>query len=255
MEPKLQVCAVSYLNTVPLVWGMLHGEQRGLFDLTFRIPAVCADMVSGGQADIGILPVFELLRQKLEIIPRVGIACRGAIRSILLVSKVPPAEIRTLAADSSSRTSVQLARVILARRYGAHPRLFPHDPALPDMMAEADAALMIGDPALRVDAASIPWSVYDLGAEWWDLTGLPMVFAVWAGRKEVITPEVIGAFQQSYAFGRERVEEIVACESAPRGFTPELVRSYLTHNVVSLLGDEEYAGMRRFLEYAGAREG
>ena len=254
MEPKVRVCAVSYLNTVPLVWGMLHGEQRGLFDLTFRIPAGCADMVAAGQADIGILPVFELLRQKLEVVPRVGIACRGAIRSILLASKVPPAEIRTLAADSSSRTSVQLARVILARRYGAHPRLFPHEPDLNRMMEGADAALVIGDPALRVDPETVPWRVYDLGVEWWELTGLPMVFAVWAGRGESITPAVTAAFQESYAYGYEHLDEIVACESAARGFAPELVRSYLTHNVVSLLGDEEYAGMRRFLEYAGARE-
>ena len=95
---------------------MLHGPQQSLFDLEFRIPAECADRLASGEADIGIIPSFELTKQDLEIIPGAGIACHGAVRSILLISKVPAAEIRTLAADSSSRTSVELARVILDRK-------------------------------------------------------------------------------------------------------------------------------------------
>src|SRR6476661_1331478 len=166
---------------------MLHGPARGLFDLEFRIPAGCADQLASGAADIGIVPSFELTRQELEILPGAGIACHGAVRSILLISTRPAAEIRTLAADTSSRTSVQLARVILERRYGAEPRQIPHPPDLEAMLRVADAALIIGDPALRI-SLDVPYHVYDLGAEWVEMTGLPMVFAVWAGRKAVITP-------------------------------------------------------------------
>ena len=104
---------------------MLHGPQQALFDLDFRIPSACADRMAGGEADIGIVPCFELLRQDLEVIPGAGIACHGPVRSILLVSQVPAAEIRTLAADSSSRTSVQLARVILGGATARNVWRFP----------------------------------------------------------------------------------------------------------------------------------
>src|SRR5262245_30386874 len=96
---RLRVCAVSYLNTSPLVWGMLHGPQKGLFDLDFRVPAGCADQLASGAADIGIVPAFELSRQNLDVLPGTGIACHGAVRSILLISTRPAAEIRTLALD------------------------------------------------------------------------------------------------------------------------------------------------------------
>jgi predicted solute-binding protein len=250
---KLRVCAVSFLNTTPLVWGMLHGSQQGLFDLDFRIPSGCADQLASGAADIGIVPSFELTRQDLEVIPGAGIACQGAVRSILLVTSRPAAEIRTLAADTSSRTSVQLARVILERRYGAQFVSIPHAPNLEAMLQVADAALIIGDPALRLDPALLPYTVYDLGAEWLEMTGLPMVFAVWAGRRDAIGPEVVDAFAESCRYGREHIEEIVAAESPRRGFPPELVREYLTRNIVHQLGPREYQGMDLFLKYARQR--
>jgi predicted solute-binding protein len=229
---------------------MLHGPQRGFFDLTFRLPAACADDLASGAADIGIVPSFELTRQDLEIIPGVGIACHGAVRSILLISRLPAPGIRTLAADTSSRTSVELARVILDRRYGASPEFIPQPPDLDVMLRSADAALIIGDPALRIEPASLPFHVYDLGAEWLSLTGLPMVFAVWAGRKGVVTPEITEAFRASYRYGREHMDEIVDAESAARGFAPAVVRRYLTRYIVHELGDTEYEGMRTFLAHA-----
>jgi predicted solute-binding protein len=248
--PKLRVSAVSYLNTTPLVWGMLHGPQRGLFDLDFRVPAGCADQLAAGAADIGIVPSFELTRQDLEIIPGAGIACHGAVRSILLISSRPAREIRTLAVDSSSRTSVELVRVILERRYGAQPESIPHPPDLEAMLRMADAALIIGDPALRIEPALLPYHVYDLGAEWVEMTGLPMVFAVWAGRKGVVTAPVVEAFRDSCRYGREKLDEIVSSESARREFSPGLVREYLTRHIVHELGPREYQGMELFLEYA-----
>jgi len=103
------------------VWGILHGPQQGLFDLEFQVPAVCADHLASGVADIGIVPSFELTKQDLQIVPGAGIGCRGPVRSILLISSRPPARIQRLAVDTSSRTSVQLARIILEERYGASP--------------------------------------------------------------------------------------------------------------------------------------
>lgn len=244
------MCAVSYLNTVPLVWGMLHGEQKGLFDLMFRVPAECADMVAAGAADIGIIPSVELIGRELGIVPGVGIACRGAVRSILLVSTRPANQIRTLAADASSRTSVALTRVILARRYGVEPVVLTRPPDLPGMLGEADSALIIGDPALRINLETLPFYVYDLGREWMEMTGLPMVFAVWAGRRELLTPQVAAAFRDSCAFGLRNLERIAAEEARARGFTPDLVRRYLGSHIVSELGAMEAQGMALFLEYA-----
>jgi len=231
---------------------MLQGPQQGLFELDFRIPSECADQLASGAADIGIVPSFELTRQDLEIIPGAGIACRGAVRSILLISACPAYEIRTLAADTSSRTSVELARVVLERRYSTQPESIPHHPDLPAMLRVADAALIIGDPALHIDPAELPYHVYDLGAEWMELTGLPMVFAVWAARKGIVTPEVVEAFAGSCRYGRERIEEIVAAEAPRRGFAPDLVRQYLTRHIVHELGPREYEGMERFLSWATA---
>jgi predicted solute-binding protein len=229
---------------------MLHGAERDLFDLEFAIPSICADRLASGAADIGIVPSFELTRQTLEIIPGAGIACRGPVRSILLISSRPAAEIRTLAADSSSRTSVELARVILARKYGAEPEIIRRPPNLDAMMQAADAALIIGDPALRIDPARLPYHSYDLGTEWVEMTGLPMVFAVWAARPGKGSPTLAEAFRQSCRYGRERIEAIVAAEAPRREFTPELVREYLTRHIVHELGPRDYEGMDLFLSYA-----
>jgi chorismate dehydratase len=229
---------------------MLHGSQKGLFDLLFRVPAECADMVASGEADIGIIPSFELIGQELGVVPGVSIACRGEVRSILLISRKPAGEIRTLAADSSSRTSVALARIILARRYGVEPEIVKRPPDLAAMLSEADSGLIIGDPALRVNPESLPFYVYDLGREWMDMTGLPMVFAVWAGPPGYITPPVVVAFQDSCAFGRRRLDRIIFEEARARGFRPDLVRRYLTSHIVFELGAPERQGLDLFLRYA-----
>lgn len=232
---------------------MLHGPQKGIFDLDFRVPAACADQLASGAADIGIVPSFELTHQDLEVIDGVGIACHGAVRSILLVSSRPAAQIRSLAVDSSSRTSVQLARIILNQRYGAEPSIAAHPPHLDAMLRVADAALIIGDPALHIEPKCLPYHVYDLGAEWAEMTGLPMVFAVWAGRRGLVTPSIADAFRESCRYGRARIEEIVAAEAPRRGFSPLLVREYLTNHIVHELGPRDYDGMELFLRYA--REG
>ena len=250
------MCAVSYLNTVPLVWGMIHGSERDLFDLEFALPVECADRLASGAADIGIVPVAALLDQDLAIFRGAGIACRGPVRSILLISKQPFRNIRKLAVDSSSRSSVMLARIILSEAYGATPDLISMPPEFGSMLDLADAALIIGDPALRLDPIAL-WEqgfhVADLGEEWWKLTGFPMVFAVWAGRSHVWTEERERAFISSCRYGMTHIDDIVAAEHAARGVSAELAKSYLTRHIVFELGDAEYEGMQCYLDHASER--
>lgn len=227
---------------------MLHGPEQDVFDLRFALPSECADQIASGEADIGIVPVIEMARQKLEYFPGTGIACHGPVRSILLISKVPFRDIRTLATDSGSRTSVQLARVILSEKFGATPKLISRTADLASMLGEADAALLIGDPALRVDPEKLPFETLDLGAEWCSMTGLPMVFAVWAGRKEIVKPEYAAAFQSSLRFGMAHMDDIVKAEVPHRGFSEAVVRNYLTEHIVFELGERDYAGMKMYLE-------
>lgn len=250
LPPRLRVSAVSYLNTVPLVWGMLHGPQRGRFDLEFSIPSECADRLAAGEADIGILPSIEFARQGLHQIPGTGIACRGAVRSILLISKVQPEEIRSLAVDMSSRTSVCLARIVLERKYGTKPQFRSMPPDLPAMLGAADAALIIGDAALRIEPRELPHDVLDLGEEWTRMTGLPMVFAVWGCRDRSIVAACTPEFAASCRFGLAHIDQIAAAEAGVRGFSEELAREYLTRNVQLELGPQEQQGLSLFLEYA-----
>ncbi len=231
---------------------MLHGAQRGLFDLSFRTPAECADALADGSADIGIAPVVEVQRQRLEAVGNSGIACHGAVRSILLISKVPPGRIRTLAADLNSRTSVVLSRIFLAERFGASPKLVAMRADLPSMLEAADAALIIGDAALHLDPQTLPYQVWDLGKEWGALTGLPMVFAIWAARPGRQAADTARAFDKSVQFGRQHIDEIVREQTPVRGLSEALVRNYLLHDIVFEIGAREREGMALFLSMAKA---
>jgi chorismate dehydratase len=247
------VCAVSYLNTVPLVWGFEHSPDqnlRSIFDLRYALPSVCADQLASGEADIGIVPVIETARQKLDYFRGTGIACHGPVRTILLISKVPFAKIQTLATDAGSRSSVMLSRVILAEKYGATPRLVSRPADLAAMLGEADAALIIGDAALRIDPATLPFETLDLGEAWNEMTGLPMVFAVWSGRKELMSTRYERAFLDSCRYGLSHVDEIVKAEAPVRGVSENLVREYLTRHIVFELGDRDMEGMQLYLKQA-----
>ncbi len=222
---------MSYLNTVPLVWGALNGPQKGKIDLTFAVPSICATRVDEGVADAGIIPVIEAARLGMETLPSIGIACTGEVRSILLISKVPFDQVRTLAADTGSRTSVQLSRIVLSRKFGADPLVFPAAPNLNDMLRCADAALLIGDAALSIDPAELSHHCLDLGEEWFSLTGLPMVFALWSGRPGSLTSSLVDLLQGSCQFGLENLDQIIAEESGQRGFTHHLVDTYLRQQV------------------------
>jgi predicted solute-binding protein len=251
---KPRVCAVSYLNTVPLVWGIEHGPQQGIFEMAYALPSECADQLASGDADIGIVPVIEVARQKLECFRSVGIACRGAVRSILLISKVPIPEIKILATDNGSRTSVMLARIILAEKYGVHPLIISRRAELASMLGEADAALVIGDPALHLDPLTLPFETLDLGTEWTQLTGLPMIFALWSGRKEIMQPRSEQAFLDSCRSGLAHLDEIVTEQSAIRGITSQLAREYLSRHIVFELNDRDHEGLNLYLKHAAALE-
>ena len=251
---KPRICAVSYLNTVPLVWGMLHGEQSLHCELDFQVPSECADQVETGQADFGIVPVIEVQRQGLLAAPGTGIACDGDVRSILLVSRTEPGRIKTLAADTGSRTSVVLARILLRGIFGADPEILPMRPDLAPMMERADAALMIGDAALRLDLGSLPYQALDLGRLWRQQTGLPMVFAVWAGKPHRMEPLLQSGIEDfllhSLQYGLQSLNTIVESESRSRGFSPELIRRYLTQHIRFRIGEAEQQGLREFLRHA-----
>lgn len=250
---KPRVCAVSYLNTVPLVWGLLHDEaMKSVFDLRFAVPSRCADELRSGEADLGIVPAIEMSRQKLDYFPNIGISSVGAVRSILLISKVPFREIKTLATDSGSRTSVMLSRIILGEKFGATPKTISQPPELATMLGSADAALLIGDAALHVDPAKLPFETLDLGAEWTAMTGLPMVFAVWAGRKDVIREPFGKALTDSCRYGLERVDEIVPREAAARKLPEALVHRYFTEYIVYEFGPKHAEGLAEYLKRATA---
>ncbi len=246
----MRVGAVSYLNTLPLVYGMLHGPQRAQVKLEFSLPSMCAQRVETGMVDIGLVPVAEIERQGLEIVSGVGIASRGAVRSILLLSKVPWNQVRTLAADAGSRTSVQLARVILRERFGVQPATFPNEPDLERMLQNADAALIIGDPALRIDPQSLPYRWLDLGAEWMALTGLPFVFAAWAGKPGLSIHRLQQLTCGSYADGREHLVEIAEAEYVRRGVSKDLALRYLRDHLWFEIGPREQEGLATFLRLA-----
>jgi len=250
-----RICAVSYLNTAPLVWGLLHGPQRGAADLSFAVPSECARRVVEGEADLGIVPVVEMDRHGLQPFSELCIACCGEVRSILLFARCPWPEVRTLAADTGSRTSVELARIILRERFHCRPRVHAAPPQLGRMLEEADAALLIGDAALAVDphTSGLPW--LDLGQEWFELTGLPMVFAVWAGRPSPALDGVDAILEGSFSYGQGNLDAIIKSEARSRGFSAELVARYFERNVTFRLGAPERAGLEGFLAATRALNG
>jgi chorismate dehydratase len=248
---KPRVSVVQYLNTVPLIWGMLHGEQRCKYELALTTPAGCADAVRDGEADIGIIPSIEYQRiAGLRIISGVSIAANFEVKSVLLLSNVPVERVRTVAADNSSRTSVALARILLERFYLRQVEMTAADPEPDEMLYHADSALVIGDPALAYRGPAP--HIYDLAAEWRKFTGLPFVFAFWAGREDARLEKVGRDFRDLRDYGLAHMDEIAA-ECAPKyNMGPEEVKVYLTQNIDYNLAEDHRRGLNLF--YRLARE-
>lgn len=250
--PRLRVSAISFLNTAPLMWDFDHGDLRRQFDVHYTLPSACAEELRTGVADIGIIPVIAYHTiPSLLVVPGVSIGAKGPVRSILLISKVPIEEVKTVAADSSSRTSVALCRVLFRKWWGGKREFTGMEPDLPLMLKRADAALLIGDPALVADRSQ--YICYDLAEEWQRLTGKPFVFAFWAVRAAALSgaaqPGLASVFQQSRDHGLENVDAL-AREWAPRaGISEDAVKTYLTENIDYSLDAESLAGMQLFFDY------
>ena len=247
--PAFKLSVVKYLNTVPLIWGMLHGEQQGKFDLQLSTPAQCADALHRREVDAGIIPSIEYHRlEKAQILTGMSIAAKNQVRSVLLLSNVPIAKIRTVATDNSSRTSAALLRILLCKFHFLSITLTPHDPCLEVMLSRADAALVIGDVALTYTCQVA--EVYDLAAEWKRFTGLPFVFALWVGHDQHNLARLQPDFAASLAYGLSHIDDIAAAYAPKLGLPPHALKVYLTRNVDYSLDEENQRGLRLFYKLA-----
>lgn len=254
--PGLRISAISFLNTAPLMWDFEHGEAGRCFEIEYTIPSTCAAKLAANEADIGIIPAFTYAEiPELVIIPNVAIAVKDRVRSILLVSKKPIEDVKTVAADTSSRTSVALLQVLFTKFYGGERKLRPHPPQLEEMLRGNDAALLIGDAALQVPT-DCGYKLYDLAHLWHEATGEPFVFAFWAVRMDALNRKptdvrLAEVFQHSRDRGLERVNlEVIAREWSPKlGLTESDVKSYLTENIDYYLDRKNHAGLNLFLSY------
>jgi chorismate dehydratase len=246
--PTLKISVVQYLNSVPLIWGMLHGRQQGVHELQFATPAHCADAVRDGRVDIGIIPVIEYHRMDdMQIIAGISIASKSRVRSVLLLSKLPIEKIQSVAVDTSSRTSVAFLRILLGKFYSRTANMLPAAPRPEEMMKRADAALVIGDPALTYRGSA---RVYDLAAEWKKFTGLPFVFAFWAGHRDKNLSKWRKDFEESREFGLAHVDDIAAEYALKLNMEPAEVKVYLTENIDYSLDEENCRGLRLFFKLA-----
>src|SRR5271169_224706 len=255
MRP-LRISAISYLNTAPLMWDFDHGEAASEFEISYTLPSACARALEAGAADIGIIPAAAYAEiPGLQILPEVAIASRRAVRSILLVSKVPIEKVRTVALDTSSMTSVALTKILFEKWLGGGRTFSAMPPEIDAMLAEHDAGLLIGDPALKIDRAT--YHTLDLAEEWIRYTGKPFVFAFWAVRSAAL-PEADPALDLAAVFRNSRDHGLEASsldqigrEWSPRlGITEAQVRAYLTENIHYQLDAGCLEGLRLFYRYA-----
>ena len=272
---ELRISIVQYLNTAPLVWGFTNGPLAGKYDLSFTVPSQCAEDLRTGRADVAIIPAIEYQRiPDLAILPDMSIASKKQVRSLLVLSKKPLEQVKTFALDRSSRSTQAQTRILCAEKWKIAPKFSETAPDLREMLATADAALIIGDPALRIslgmEKESWPGSegqlicpgatlgitsaellyVYDVVAEWRSLTGLPAVLAVWAARRDVATPEVTADFLASRDFGLSRIAEI--CFEAARELELPVreLEAYLRGNIDFSLDAENCRGLELYFERA-----
>jgi chorismate dehydratase len=276
---KLRISIVEYLNTAPLVWGFTEGPQAGRYDLSFTLPSQCAEALRSGDADVAIIPAIEYERiENLVMLPGMAVAAKREVRSILVVSKKPIELAKRIALDTSSRSSVALVRILAAEHWRIKPEFVDARPNAAEMLENADAALIIGDPALRIavkmdqlagkapsgntccqgDVSEMPVPghesifVYDVAHEWQEMTGKPCVLAIWAGRREAITPEVVADFLASKEYGMARIPEIADAASMKLDLPPKDLEKYLTDNINFDLDAENIEGLNLYYQKAAA---
>jgi len=232
----LRLGGVSFLNSKPLLYGL---DRDPHLQLTLDVPSRLLDGLRDGRFDVALLPVIDYQRMDgLSIVPSAGIGCDGPTLTVRIFSPVPIEKIDSLACDPDSHTSVALARIILAERYGLHPRL-----------GDGCARLLIGDKVVCNEPAGMDHQL-DLGQAWKELTGMPFVFAVWTARDGVHLSDLPGRLAAAKRHGLAHVDEIVKQYAVPSGWPAKLARDYLTSNLQFDIGPRQLRAMERFYELA-----
>ena len=245
----VRIGAVGYLNARPLTWAL--DRDPGRWRVRYDVPSVCASLLHEGQVDLGLIPSIEYLHSdEYRFVPGVGIGSRGPVASVALYTRRPIGDIRHIALDTSSRTSVTLIRVLCRHHFHINPSFVPHGPDLALMTTACDAGLLIGDPAFDADHDALGLGKIDLGEVWTEMTGLPFVYAAWTGRQAGIDDDVIRALQQAQTEGVAAREAIAAEYGAGDASRAARAVIYLRDNVKYGFGAEEAAGLQMFLDYA-----
>jgi len=248
-ETRIRIGAVGYLNARPLIYGLEHSSR---FLVRQDVPARCAELLHADDIDLGLIPSIEYLRgsRPYGIVPDLAVASRGPVASVALYTRKEPPDIGSIALDTTSRTSVALTQVAAKHAFGIQPTLIPMAPDLPAMLARADAALIIGDRALFLDHEAEGARKIDLGELWTAATGLPFVYAFWAGRTRVVDPDDVTALRRARDEGVANVSDLAA-----RCFSEDLARRavvehYLRNNICYSLGPAEIEGLTAFYRYS-----
>jgi chorismate dehydratase len=252
---SIRLGAVGYLNARPLVFGL---DRSPRFELRYDVPSRCATLLHEAAIDVGLIPSIEYLRGgPYSIVPNLAIASRGPVASVALYTTKPIRDVRSIAMDTSSRTSVALVRVLCARLYRIKPAMEVLGADLSVMLERCDAALIIGDNALFLDPEQFPVSEpglpvekVDLGETWTAMTGLPFVYAFWAGRPDAVTSADVAALQQARDEGVRRPDELARTYFPDRPERQEIGARYLRDNITYDLNDEDRAGLLAFYRYA-----
>ncbi len=246
-----RIAASSYLNTAPLIWSFLYGSKQGAVELfTHKSPSRCAEMLRNGEVDAALVPVIEYQRlTDIAIVPDVCVGSRAAVRSVVIISKQNNLKkIKRVALDDSSRTSVTLVKIIFREFLGFEPEWQVAPPDLRTMLEHNDAALIIGDPAMKVPRDK--FRVFDLATLWHDFTGLGFVFAMWMARRSAADRVRTIDFTAARDEGLAHVDEIAASYEKQIGLSPAEIREYLTRNIAFAMDDEMRKGLELYFELA-----
>jgi len=243
LDRKIRVGAVSYLNTKPLLYGITHSSIVKDIDLIIEYPARIADMLLKDEIDMGLVPVAIIPKMKEYYINGdYCIGSDGAVASVCLFSETPIEKVERVLLDYQSRTSVQLAAILLERYWKTRPQLIHAGQDFRDHIRGATAGVVIGDRALEQRKIS-PY-VYDLGEAWKALTGLPFVYAAWISNKP-LDVGFIRRWDEANLFGLEHIDRVVQENPYPI-FD---LHAYFTHYLDYKLDDLKRQGLQQFLQY------
>ncbi len=244
----------SFLNAMPLVWPFLEGQMEHPFELVFDTPARLAHQLEAGELEVPIVPSVEVARHPgWRVLPGAAIASDGAVGTVLVVSSVPLKEVKSLAVDTKSRTSVVMIEVICQKGFGRRPELVPMADDLGQMLEACEAALVIGNTAFRAARlAQEGWRVEDLGRHWYALTQKPFVHAVYAARGASELGPAVGLLERAKEAGLAQIEAIAEAEGPALGLSRDEAARYLREKILYDLGPREVDGLETF--FALARE-